>query len=43
MLAASTEELTAIDGIGPVIAGSFTDYFADEQHRTEGSAGGSGD
>lgn len=35
MLAASTEELTAIDGIGPVIAGSFTDYFADEQHRIE--------
>ena len=35
LMAASQEELTAIDGIGPVIAGSFTDYFADEQHRKE--------
>lgn len=35
MLSASTEELTAIDGIGPVIAGSFADYFADEKHQQE--------
>lgn len=33
LMSASTEELTAIDGIGPVIAGSFTDYFADEHHK----------
>ena len=35
LLAASTEELTAIDGIGPVIAGSFTDYFADAHRNKE--------
>jgi len=35
MISASTEELTAIDGIGPVIAGSFTDYFADAHHKKE--------
>lgn len=35
LMSASTEELTAIDGIGPVIAGSFTDYFADEHHKKE--------
>ena len=35
LMSASTEELTAIDGLGPVIAGSFTDYFADEHHKKE--------
>lgn len=35
LMSASTEELTAIDRIGPVIAGSFTDYFADEHHKKE--------
>lgn len=35
LMSASTEELTAIGGIGPVIAGSFTDYFADEHHKKE--------
>ena len=35
LMSASTEELTAIDGIGPVIAGSFTDCFADEHHKKE--------
>ena len=36
MLAASTEELTAIDGIGPVICWQFLQtIFADEQHRIE--------
>ena len=35
LMSASTEELTAIDGIGPVIAGSFTDYFTDEHHKKE--------
>ena len=35
LMSASTEELTAIDGIGPVLAGSFTDYFADEHHKKE--------
>ena len=27
------EELSAIDGVGNVIAGSYVDYFADEDHR----------
>lgn len=35
LLGASREELTAIDGIGPVIAGSFTDYFGDAHHKKE--------
>ena len=35
LMSASTEELTAIDGIGPVIAGSFTDDIADEHHKKE--------
>ncbi len=32
LLRASSEELTAINGIGPVIACSFTEYFADKKH-----------
>lgn len=45
LMSASTEELTAIDGIGPVIAGSFTDYFTDEHHQKgiRGSPWRSGD
>ena len=31
---AGMEELSAIDGIGEVIAGSIVSYFADEQNRT---------
>lgn len=27
------EELSAIDGVGNVIAGSYVDYFSDEEHR----------
>ena len=33
LLAASEEELAAIDGVGPVIAASFTGYFADPEKR----------
>ena len=33
LLAASEEELAAIDGVGPVIAASFTGYFADPETR----------
>ncbi len=33
MLAAPAEELAAIDGVGPVIAGAFVDYFAQEKNR----------
>ena len=33
LLAASEEELAAIDGVGPVIAASFTRYFADPEKR----------
>lgn len=29
----TAEELGAIDGVGGVIAGSYVDYFADENHR----------
>lgn len=29
------EELAEADGIGPVIAGSFVDYFADEDHNRQ--------
>ncbi|MCI6996838.1 MAG: NAD-dependent DNA ligase LigA [Eubacterium sp.] len=29
------EELAEADGIGPVIAGSFVDYFADEEHNRQ--------
>ena len=32
---ADVEELSAIDGVGDVIAGSFTDYFKDEKHNRE--------
>ena len=30
---ATEEELTAIEGIGPVVAGSITDFFAEEHNR----------
>ncbi len=33
MLAAGSEELSKIDGIGPVLAGNFTAYFRDEKKR----------
>ena len=33
MLAAPAEELAAIDGVGPVIAGAFRDFFAREKNR----------
>ena len=33
MLAAPAEELAAIGGVGPVIAGAFVDYFAQEKNR----------
>ena len=33
MLEAPAEELAAIDGVGPVIAGAFVDYFAQEKNR----------
>ena len=33
MLAAVPEELSAIQGVGEVIAGAFVDYFADERHE----------
>ena len=33
LLAADEEELAAIDGVGAVIASSFTGYFADEERR----------
>ncbi|MGI6096176.1 MAG: NAD-dependent DNA ligase LigA [Lachnospiraceae bacterium] len=32
MLLAKEDEVSAIEGIGPVIAGSFCAYFADEKH-----------
>lgn len=32
---AGVEELSAIDGVGEVIAGSFADYFKDEKHNRE--------
>lgn len=34
MLAAPTEELAAMDGVGPVIAGAFVDFFAQEKNKT---------
>ena len=34
MLAAPTEELAAMDGVGPVIAGAFVDFFAQKKNRT---------
>ncbi|MCR5716379.1 MAG: NAD-dependent DNA ligase LigA [Lachnospiraceae bacterium] len=33
LLSASAEELSQIEGVGAVIAGSFVDYFADAQNR----------
>ena len=33
ILNATTEELSGISGVGGVIAGTFVDYFADEEHR----------
>ena len=33
ILNATAEELSAIDGVGDVIAGTFVDYFADAEHR----------
>lgn len=35
LLGASTDELTAINGIGPVIACSFTDFFANKKHQEQ--------
>ncbi|MBR5361622.1 MAG: NAD-dependent DNA ligase LigA, partial [Lachnospiraceae bacterium] len=32
---AGAEELSSIDGVGDVIAGSFTEYFKDEKHNRE--------
>ena len=34
MLAAPTEELAAMDGVGPVIAGAFVDFFAQGKNKT---------
>ena len=33
MMDAEVEELSRIDGVGAVIAGTFRDYFKDEKHR----------
>ena len=33
MMNATAEELSQIDGVGAVIAGTFCDYFRDEKHR----------
>lgn len=33
ILDATEEELSAISGVGAVIAGTFVDYFADQEHR----------
>lgn len=33
MMKAGIEELSRIDGVGAVIAGTFCDYFKDEKHR----------
>ncbi|MBQ0000173.1 MAG: NAD-dependent DNA ligase LigA, partial [Clostridiales bacterium] len=35
MMAASGEEISSIDGIGPVIARSMTEYFSKEENRTQ--------
>lgn len=35
MIHLTEEELSAIPGIGPVIAGAYVDYFADEKHVQE--------
>ncbi len=34
ILTATEEELSSISGVGAVIAGTFVDYFADEEHRS---------
>ena len=34
MLAAPAEELAAMDGVGPVIAGAFVDFFAQGKNKT---------
>ena len=34
MLTAPAEELAAMDGVGPVIAGAFVDFFAQEKNKT---------
>ena len=33
MMSATVEELSRIDGVGEVIAGTFCDYFSTEEHR----------
>ena len=33
VMAASTEELAAVDGVGPIVAGALHDWFADDRHR----------
>jgi len=35
LMSASAEQLTAIDGVGPVIAERVAHYFADDAHRAE--------
>ncbi len=35
LLSASVESLSEIEGVGPIIAGSFVEYFADEKHRRD--------
>ena len=37
LLAASQEELTEIEGVGPIIAESVVRFFADARNRAEGS------
>ena len=34
MMSATVEELSQIDGVGEVIAGTFCDYFGTEEHRS---------
>ena len=33
VMAATTEELAAVEGVGPVVAQALADWFADERHR----------
>ncbi len=35
LMSATAEELTAVEGIGPVIAEKIVQFFADEDHRSE--------
>ena len=35
LISASAEELTAVDGVGPVIAERVSQFFADDAHRAE--------